>query len=345
MTYLIRFIVFASMVFGSLLMGEATLRAQDTADGNPDEGTIIQIGPDRGAQQPKLQQGWLDRRVPNRGSAPVVVSRYWIGIEGVAPSPALRMHLELGPEEGLLVNRIMPNSPAEKGELEQYDIITRVNGKPIATILELAEHVGEQGEKKGRLAIEIIRRGKPRTLWVTPAERPLDQLNVPQPRRPFGIDGHFGGEPFGDQRFGGEFGNFNRQLFQNGVSVSLSQQNNGPPQIIVKKGDQTWEIVGDDPEALQALPDDVRPLVERMLNQPAGNGRRGFDGFDQNFQGNQFPPQELFQQKLEELQRQMEALQEPFGGAGGFPEEPLPEQQTPFEENTPSEIELPAETQ
>lgn len=331
-----------------------------------DEGTIIRIGPDRGAQQQSNQRGNLrgqqqdnqrgqqqgqqggqsGRRVPNRGNAPVVVSRYWIGIEGASPSAALRSQLELEPEEGLVINRIMPKSPAEEGELEQYDVITRVNGKQVASVPELSEHVGEQGENKGRLAIEVIRRGKPRTVWVAPEERPIEQFRRPQPRMPFGIDRPFGQLPFGEEAFGegpfgqqpfaglpigeGEIGNFNQQMFINGVSIKISQQNGGPREIFVQKEGETWEVNENDPESLEALPEEVRPMVERILNQPAGNRGAGLGGFGQD----------ILQRKLEAMQRQMEAMQQQFGVDEVLTDEELEEA---VEQAEPVEIELPPE--
>ena len=56
----------------------------------------------------------------------------------------------------------------------------------------------------------------------------------------------------------------------NGVSVSIQKQNDEPAHITVKRGNDTWDIVGDDPSSLAQLPDDVRPFVEQLL---AGGGR------------------------------------------------------------------------
>lgn len=346
MTYLIRYSIGICIAFGTLVLGSVALGADDA-----DEGTIIRIGPDRGAQQqanPRAgQQGRWGRRVPNRGDAPVVVSRYWIGIEGAAPSAALRSQLRLEPEEGILINRVMPNSPAEEGELEQFDVITRVNGKQVASVPELSEHVGEQGENKGRLAIEIIRQGKPRTVWVAPVERPIEQFQRPQPRRPFGIDQPLGQFPFGQEFFkGGPFGeggieNFNQQIMVNGVSIKVSQENGGTKTIVVQRDGETWEVNEQDPESLEALPDDLRPMVERMLKRPAA--MEG-GGFGQGFGRNPLFEQEIFQEKLEEMQQQMQALQQQIGVEQDLTNHELEEkQEEQAEQDDPTEIELPPE--
>ena len=58
---------------------------------------------------------------------------------------------------------------------------------------------------------------------------------------------------------------FNLNQMPNGVSVSIQKQNDEPAHITVKRGNDTWDIVGDDPSSLAQLPDDVRPFVEQML--------------------------------------------------------------------------------
>src|SRR6185312_4338118 len=55
-----------------------------------------------------------------------------------------------------------------------------------------------------------------------------------------------------------------------GVSVSIQKENDKPARITVKRGDETWNVAGDDPESLKSLPADLRPFVEQMLH---GGGR------------------------------------------------------------------------
>ncbi len=259
------------------------------------EENVIRIGPDRGAQNESSRR-------PVRQQA-MIVSQYWIGIEGGEAPPALRSHLRLNEDQGLLINRVMPDSPADEGELKVYDVVTRVNGKPVRTISQLSEHVGEQGERKGRLAVEIIREGRPNTVWVTPSERPAPEAQ-PFPNR----GGFFEG---------GDFGNFQRQQrVMNGASIIIQQSDNGPPKISVQRGNERWEIESDDPEALAALPEDLRDQVEGMLQ-----GRNDANRFG------------------EEIQRLREHMFEnPLQPKLMLPRnEPDPDSQS-----EPSEIELPA---
>jgi len=128
------------------------------------------------------------------------------------------------------------------------------------------------------------------------------------------------------------------------VSVSIQRNNDGPAQITVKQGDQTWQIEGDDEESLKQLPDDVRPFVQRMLNgqnnfQGFGDAfdfgdlnaelegllPRGLGGFGQRGEGirrRHFNQQELNQQedqlqkRMEQMEKRLQQLQERLDNGG-----------------------------
>jgi hypothetical protein len=70
---------------------------------------------------------------------------------------------------------------------------------------------------------------------------------------------------------------FNPNNVPSGVSVSITRQGEGPAEITVKKGDQTWKLKSDDEDALKKLPDDLRPFVQQMLEgtRPGQAGRLG----------------------------------------------------------------------
>ena len=73
------------------------------------------------------------------------------------------------------------------------------------------------------------------------------------------------------------------------MSISVQKQNDKPTHITVQRGNDKWEITGDDAEALKKLPDDLRPAVERMLH--GGGGMGGAMGGIGNFRMPNFPPQ------------------------------------------------------
>ncbi len=107
-------------------------------------------------------------------------------------------------------------------------------------------------------------------------------------------------------------GGFNFNQMPSGVSVSIQKQNDEPAHIVVKRGNDTWEIVGDDPSSLAQLPDDLRPFVEQML---AGTGSGRLPIMPQvPLMPGMGPPAGFhrgeLQQRLDEMQQQLEELQQ-----------------------------------
>lgn len=344
-----------------------------------EDGTIVQIGPDRAESRRERRQ--QRRQITQPGfvdPAPVAVSRYWIGVVGGTVPPELRAQVDVPEEQGILVRSVSEGSPAAEAGLQPFDILLTANEKPLTNMAELAELVGEQGEKEGRLTLGLIRRGQPKTLWVKPIERPADAIAAPpRPRGRFGLfgpDGRFGngqglegldleglmnggGLQLGEDGFGG-FGEMIPQIASGGVSVSVAKQGPGPAKVTVKQGEKTWEFDEGDEDALQALPEDVRPMVERMLNQ-GGVAEGDLDAFGFDGPGFQLQFGGDLAERVRQMQQRMRALQ---GGAGApangpailepqieldeapaFNAEPTPAPTEEVEEAEPIEIEIPAE--
>jgi hypothetical protein len=111
------------------------------------------------------------------------------------------------------------------------------------------------------------RQNAPRTSLNTAAASAADSAvaadfeGVPELQL-FGQGGPEGGPGFDFRHFGpgvivGGQG-FGVAQMPNGVSISIQKENDQPAHITVKRGNETWEVVGDDPESLQQLPDDLR---------------------------------------------------------------------------------------
>ena len=99
-----------------------------------------------------------------------LMSEYWIGVQCEDVVPALRSHLNLTEREGMLVEAVMPESPAAKSGVERYDVILAINGKPVGTLAEIVGLVDEA--KDAEMTISAIRKGKPIELKITPEKRP-----------------------------------------------------------------------------------------------------------------------------------------------------------------------------
>ena len=248
------------------------------ADDAPLDGPIVQIAPGGGGQELAELETESKTRI-------IEEQAYWIGIRGRSvASPVLRTHLQLAEDMGVVVEDVVPESPAAKAGLRKHDIILRAGNDAVDNMTVLQGQVQRDGGKT--IELKIIRLGKPEKLVVVPELRP-QQYSGPQPNVGEDRWDLLGGDVQdlmqqllrGDGRLNAQrlFGpgiivNGDRadiNAMPGGMSISVQSQNDGPPHITVKKGDQTWNIVGDDQESFDQLPDDVRPFVERML------GRRG----------------------------------------------------------------------
>ncbi len=82
----------------------------------------------------------------------------------------LRTHLDLGPEQGLLVQNIYRDGPADKAGLAKDDILLSVNDKPLTSVRDLYRTIHDVGIDES-IIIERIHRGQLTTATVT-----LEQL-------------------------------------------------------------------------------------------------------------------------------------------------------------------------
>jgi PDZ domain len=282
----------------ALVLGAGAI-AQAQQKDTPPEGKIVQIGPEDGRSVPADGHTTTVDASPDATLQPTV-PHYWLGLLGGPITPELRAHLDIPEDQGVMIRNLVPNSPATEAGLEQYDVLMAANGNPLHDMGDLVSLVSTSGESQTPIELEMIRKGHVETISVTPTERPeqfsplgqsmmsgqLPGMGMPGQGMPdellqrFGQHFNFpeGGamdlQQFGPGAFAGGQSSAAAEL-PGGVSVSVQRENDQPPHITVKRGDDTWNIVGDDPESLNQLPDDIRPFVEQMLH---GSGHFGFRG-------------------------------------------------------------------
>jgi len=73
------------------------------------------------------------------------VLRPWLGVSGLSLTPEIASYYNLPVEKGALITEVMPESPAEKAEMERGDIILGFGEKAINSVEEL---VGEIQKRK-----------------------------------------------------------------------------------------------------------------------------------------------------------------------------------------------------
>lgn len=230
-------------------------------------------------------------------------SDYWLGVYCRAADDTLRAQLGLDEDQGLVVDRVAPDSPAAKAEIAQHDVLVKADDKPLGSVADLIEVLDKAKEKE--LTIEVIHQGKKKTTKVTSAKRP-EQL-----RTDFDVEVFpGGGDRWKIEEWFKEFkpddllkrGPMQFRFFHPGtilppgapvhpplpgnMSVTIAKQGDKPAKITVKKDDQQWEVTE---KELDKLPKDVRPHVERMLGRmpriPTGRIQRFDFGPGRNIPG------------------------------------------------------------
>ncbi|MBI3838754.1 MAG: PDZ domain-containing protein [Planctomycetia bacterium] len=201
-------------------------------------------------------------------------AKYWLKMS-LAPIPAA-LDNQLGLKgEGVLVEGVGEEGPAEKAGIKENDILLSVGDKPIKSSRDLVNIV-EQADGK-ELSFQLMRAGKTMTVAVTPAKRPERAWLEHSPRnlegwkemeeairvklKQAGVDVRMQllkparifppGTPFGGE-------------FPDDLTVNIHKQGKNPAEIEVKQADKTWTVKEDD---LAKLPDEVRPHVEALLGR------------------------------------------------------------------------------
>jgi Do/DeqQ family serine protease len=100
------------------------------------------------------------------------VSRGWIGVgvQDLSDDLAQGMGLSNG-MRGALVNQIEPNTPAARGGLVLGDVVTSIDGQPVAASMDLVRLITRRSAGE-RVALTVMREGHARNLAVVTAPRP-----------------------------------------------------------------------------------------------------------------------------------------------------------------------------
>ncbi len=97
----------------------------------------------------------------------------WMGINVQDVTEELAKHFGLSPRQGVIVARVLPGSPGEKGGLKDGDVIVRFDGQPLADVRGLLKGVAKARVGK-RVALEVIREKRAITVNVEVEERPTE---------------------------------------------------------------------------------------------------------------------------------------------------------------------------
>jgi len=137
---------------------------------------------------------WVSRQLIDNGS----VQRAFIGVQMRPLDRKLAEKLGVGGQRGVLVNDVVPDSPAAEAGVQELDVITAFDGRPVEGTRGLQELV-EQSTIGQKHTLTVLREGKPLTLSIGVKPLPTETAAVrpgrPAPREP-------GDETFYSEEFG-----------------------------------------------------------------------------------------------------------------------------------------------
>jgi hypothetical protein len=101
----------------------------------------------------------------------------FIGVRPIEMTPELRQHFGAPKDAGILVGSVEPDGPAAKAGLEVGDIVTRVDGDRIDSVLELVRTVRHKkdGEK---VTVDLLRDRAAKSLTIVVVERREKEIRV-----------------------------------------------------------------------------------------------------------------------------------------------------------------------
>jgi membrane-associated protease RseP (regulator of RpoE activity) len=103
-----------------------------------------------------------------------------LGVELVETTPELREFLGAGREAGVLIGKVLANTPAERAGVRVGDVIVEADGEHIASAGDLIEHLSDKDGKT--VELEIIRDRRPMQISVSIPEEDDDSDEATGPR-------------------------------------------------------------------------------------------------------------------------------------------------------------------
>ncbi len=194
---------------------------------------------------------------------------YWLGVECHVADATLRTQLGFKDDQGLIVQRVLPDSPAAKCGLQEHDVLLEFNDIELREVGDLQNEVAKVKENEAMLL--IIRQGQRQELKITPVIRPqVTELEIFE-RGPFLNHLHQfapytmrfpmvpGQEPYQMLLVRpGVAGPFNMTELPKESCLTIMRTKDGPAKITFTHKGQTIETTSDQ---LEGLPEAVRTWV------------------------------------------------------------------------------------
>lgn len=106
-----------------------------------------------------------------------LVRRGFLGVHMIDLTPELRDHFRVAKNAGVLVSKVLADSPANRGGLKAGDIITSVDGTTVDSASDIGRIV--RAKKNGdSVKVEFTRDGVPQQANLTMVERDVPELDL-----------------------------------------------------------------------------------------------------------------------------------------------------------------------
>ena len=109
---------------------------------------------------------------PFWGDSPV-----FLGVEVRPVDEALAAQLDLPADTGVIVGHVVPKSPADQAQLEEHDIILKLDQEAVKSPADFVKRI-QKMKKNQTIKLEVLRRGKKLEIEATLSER-----EAPDPKR------------------------------------------------------------------------------------------------------------------------------------------------------------------
>ncbi len=111
------------------------------------------------------------------------VARGWLGAEIQSMTPEIAASMGLKDGKGAIVATVVPNGPAAKAGFQQGDVVTGIDGKPVADSRDLVRKVATL-VAGNTVNFQVSRQGKPMDIKVAIGARPDEKVASAQPSAP-----------------------------------------------------------------------------------------------------------------------------------------------------------------
>ncbi|HSZ54380.1 MAG TPA: PDZ domain-containing protein [Tepidisphaeraceae bacterium] len=161
----------------SLAMGQSSdYQIQNVTPGQP--GEVRMFAPQGQPVQEMMPPNGGDVRLWSKGPA----SALSLGVYVSPVTPVMASQLRLRRGAGLVVEGVVPGSPAEHAGIQRYDVIERINNRSVASNAQV-EQMLRGNNPGGHVPLLIIREGNRQNIDVTVESAPQPKR---MPDQPFG---------------------------------------------------------------------------------------------------------------------------------------------------------------